>query len=131
MYIKKLLIGICCTILLIVSPFLVIAAPSPFSEGLDKTAGETGHIGDNSSSIWTLDNLPGAIGKMIGGVLSLLGVVFLILTIYGGFTWMLARGNEQESEKARKIIADSIIGLIIVLAAYAITVFVGQINSKI
>ncbi|MBU0898153.1 MAG: hypothetical protein ABIJ83_02220 [Patescibacteria group bacterium] len=128
MYIKKLLIGICCTVLLIVNPFLVVA--SPFSEGLDKTVGETGHI-SASSSIWTPDNLPGAIGKMIGGVLSFLGVIFLILTIYGGFTWMLARGNEQKSEKAKKIIADSIIGLIIVLAAYAITVFIGQINSKI
>ena len=34
---------------------------------------------------------------------------------------MMARGNEQEVEKAKSLIRNAIIGLVIVLAAYAIT----------
>ena len=56
-----------------------------------------------------------------------MGVVFLILMIYGGYLWMLARGNEQEVEKAKNIIQNALIGLVIVLAAYAITALVRQI----
>ena len=46
--------------------------------------------------------------------------------IYGGFIWMNSRGNEQDVEKAKNIIRNSIIGLLIVIAAYAITKFVGD-----
>lgn len=51
--------------------------------------------------------------------LTFIGVIFLILAIYGGYIWMIARGNEQEVEKAKLIIQNSIIGLVVVLAAYA------------
>jgi hypothetical protein len=39
---------------------------------------------------------------------------------------MLARGNEQEVEKAKNLIQAAVIGLMIVLSAYAITAFIGQ-----
>ena len=44
---------------------------------------------------------------------------------------MLARGNDQEVTKAKNLLTDSIIGLIIVFAAYAITVFIGNFVSSI
>jgi cytochrome bd-type quinol oxidase subunit 2 len=62
--------------------------------------------------------------KVLGIVLSLLGLIFIGLMIYGGLTWMLAEGNEQKAEKAKQIILASIIGLIVVLAAYALTFFI-------
>jgi Type IV secretion system pilin len=65
-------------------------------------------------------------GTVIGAILSLLGVVFFLLVIYGGFRWMLAQGNEAEVEKAKQILTAAIIGLIIVLSAYAITRFIGS-----
>jgi flagellar basal body-associated protein FliL len=39
---------------------------------------------------------------------------------------MTARGNDQQVEKAKNLIIQSIIGLIIILSAYAITAFVGR-----
>jgi len=63
---------------------------------------------------------------MIGFVLSFIGVLFLILTIYGGINWMTAGGNEQKVEKAKTIIINAIIGLLIVLSAYTITSFIGN-----
>lgn len=64
------------------------------------------------------------ISSVIQTVLSLLGVIFLILLIYGGFLWMTARGNEQQVEKAKEVMYSSIVGLIIILAAYSISYFV-------
>lgn len=64
------------------------------------------------------------IGNIINVFLGLLGVVFLILTIYAGFLWMTSAGNEELVGKAKNILKSAIIGLIICLAAYAITTFI-------
>jgi len=39
---------------------------------------------------------------------------------------MMAEGNEQKVGKAKDLITNAIIGLIIVFTAYAITAFLGQ-----
>ena len=101
---------------------LVLIAPSVLAigYGLDTTA--TGGYGDGATKV---DNIPATIGKVVGAALAFVGVVFLILMIYGGFLWMLARGNETEVTKAKDTIIAAIIGLIIVLSAYAITSYIG------
>ncbi|MBU0619474.1 MAG: hypothetical protein ABII94_01395 [Patescibacteria group bacterium] len=64
------------------------------------------------------------ISAVIKIALSLLGVVFLLLMLYGGYLWMTARGNEQEVEKAKNIITSAVIGMLIVIGSYAITYFI-------
>lgn len=72
------------------------------------------------------------IGSIIQFILSFLGVIFFLLTIYGGFLWMTARGAQDQVGKAKKIIADSIVGLFIVLLAYTISsVVVGAIIGAV
>lgn len=66
------------------------------------------------------------IGKIIGAVLSFVGVIFMVLIVYGGLTWMTASGNEKQVEKAKNLIVQAVIGLVVVLAAYAITKFIGD-----
>lgn len=61
------------------------------------------------------------IGTIISAVLGLLGVLFLILTIYAGLLWMTAGGNTDNVKKAKSILLNSVIGLVIVLSSYAIT----------
>ncbi|MDP2631063.1 MAG: pilin [Candidatus Uhrbacteria bacterium] len=68
--------------------------------------------------------LPDAVGNVIYAAISILGVVLIILIVYAGFKWMLAQGEEQKTKEALSLITNSIIGLIIVLAAYAISYFV-------
>lgn len=63
-------------------------------------------------------------GDIIRIILSFLGVIFLLLIIYGGFLWMTAQGNDTQVDKAKKIIINSTIGITIVLLAYAITWFI-------
>jgi len=64
------------------------------------------------------------IGIVINILLSVVGVIFTILMIYAGYTWMVARGDDSKIDKAKKVITASIIGLIITLAAYSISHFV-------
>lgn len=68
-------------------------------------------------------------GSLIGAVLSFVGVIFLILMIYAGILWMTAGGNQEQVSKAKNLITSSIIGLIIVFGAYAITSYLGQVIS--
>jgi len=97
-------------------------------EGLNQTA-QKGYFNKNITTEITADsglmvNIPKTVGSVIGTILSLLGVAFMSLIIYGGFIWMFARGNDQAVVKAKGIIETAIIGLVIVLSAYSITVFV-------
>lgn len=65
-------------------------------------------------------------GVIIGIILSFVGVIFLVLMIYAGLMWMTAQGNQERVNKAKDLMINAVIGLIIVMAAYAITSFVGQ-----
>lgn len=71
-------------------------------------------------------SLSAGIGGIIGAGLSFLGIIFLLLTIYGGFLWMFASGNEQQIEKAKTLIQAAVTGLVIILAAYAVTSLLGS-----
>lgn len=82
-----------------------------------QNAGET-HAGYANADIADV------IGNVVLTLLTLLGVVFIVLIVYAGFRWMLAQGEEQKITEARNLIIHSIIGLLIVLAAYAISYFI-------
>lgn len=108
----------------------IIALPAMAGDyGLGETVGQgklsqafsVKAVGSDSSSF-----ISSRLGLLIGAILSFIGVIFMVLIIFGGFMWMLARGNEQQVDKARDIITRAIIGLIIVLSAYAITAFIGE-----
>lgn len=92
--------------------------------GLNATAGKVtafaGQVGTQDTNF-----IQTKAGQIIGTVLSFVGVIFLILMIYSGITWMTAQGNDQQVTKAKDLLVNSIIGLIIIFAAYAITKFVG------
>ena len=64
------------------------------------------------------------VASVVAIVLGLVGSVFIVLMIYGGFLWLTARGNKEQVEKATKIIRDSIAGAAIIIGAYVITYFI-------
>lgn len=72
-------------------------------------------------------NVPVLIGSVLGKVLGFTGTIFFVLVVYAGILWMTAAGNEEQTTKAKKILGAAIIGLVIVLSAYAITTFIGGI----
>ena len=56
--------------------------------------------------------------------LTLLGIIFLVLIMLAGYKWMTSQGNQEKVDEAKKEITRAIIGLIIIMAAYAITSFI-------
>lgn len=69
-------------------------------------------------------NLVEIVGNVVKIVLTLLGVVVLVIIIYAGFLWMTAGGNEDQVKKSKQWLINAVIGLALILAAYAISSFV-------
>ncbi|PIT94527.1 hypothetical protein COT98_03370 [Candidatus Falkowbacteria bacterium CG10_big_fil_rev_8_21_14_0_10_39_9] len=89
------------------------------STTIDQTSALTNKAGFNTS--FSVGEIVAIIIRM---ALGLLGIIFLVLLVMGGYQWMTAGGSEEQVEKAQSRIKNGIIGLVIVLAAYAITAFV-------
>lgn len=89
---------------------------------LQQSAGET--VGKGAAEV-----TPGQIvGTFVNAAVGVLGVVAVILLVYGGGLWLTAAGSPEKVAKAKKVIISTIIGVIIVGLAYAITSFIlGQV----
>lgn len=85
--------------------------------GLTEAANETGLKGGST-------DITKIVADFVNVALSMVGVIFLILFIYGGFKWMLSRGDSKEIEEAQGILKAAVIGLVIIFSAYALTNFV-------
>lgn len=98
-------------------------APTVLAQaGMDKlkdVAGAAGVPGSASDA-----SLASIVGVLIKQVLSMVGIILVILVIYGGLMWMMAGGNDEKVSKAKKVLSNATIGIIIIFGAYAITAFV-------
>lgn len=93
-------------------------------QGLNTTASQAGfsisdEYGDNSArySLLTI------IGGIINTILGLTGVIFLVLILAAGEMWLTAGGNSDQVEKARGLIFNAVIGILITFSAYIATNF--------
>ncbi len=64
------------------------------------------------------------VASIIKLALSFLGIIAVILILIGGFKWMTAGGNEEQVGDAKKWIYSGVIGILIILSAYALANFV-------
>lgn len=64
------------------------------------------------------------VANIINVFLGLLGILFVVLLLYGGFLWMTARGDSKQVDKAKDLIKEAVIGLTIILSAWAVSYFV-------
>lgn len=108
-------------LLFLTSAQLVLAAePAPgvnkAQSGLDETANKGG-----LKTATTETDLPTIIGRVVGAVLVFVGAIFFGLILWSGFGWMLAKGNEEKINEAKETIFGAVLGLMVVLGAYAIT----------
>lgn len=67
--------------------------------------------------------------SLVNVVLGFLSLVAVVIIMYGGFTWMTAAGNEDKIKTAQDILKAAVIGLIIILASWALTNYL--INTAI
>ncbi len=64
--------------------------------------------------------LPILVSYGVKTFLSILGIIFIILMLYAGYLWMMAKGDEEQINKSKSTITRAIIGLIITVGSYAI-----------
>ncbi|MDP2586274.1 MAG: hypothetical protein Q8P32_00675 [Candidatus Komeilibacteria bacterium] len=81
---------------------------------LDDTAKDSNIFSDDKPAPTVFEY----VGRFINLFLAFLGVIFLVIVIYSGFTWMMAKGNQQMVDDAVKHIESAAIGIIIILLSY-------------
>lgn len=62
--------------------------------------------------------------SLINWMLAILALVAVILILYGGFLWLTSRGEEEQIEKAKRVLINAGIGLLIILASWAIVLYI-------
>lgn len=67
------------------------------------------------------DNLGEIVASLLNIAYVAAGVFFLIQVVIGGIQWINAGGDPKNLESARGRITNAVIGLVIVVAAFAIT----------
>jgi hypothetical protein len=80
--------------------------------------------GQNSSSLSDNNDIRLIVVRIIRRILELLGLIFLVLIIFAGFKWMTSGGDEEKVTSAKKLLTNSVIGLVIILVAFSIATFV-------
>ncbi|HDQ22387.1 MAG TPA: hypothetical protein ENN28_00235 [Candidatus Uhrbacteria bacterium] len=114
-------------ILIIITILLVFNLFTPASLAGLKFGDATRLMGKTSAEAGVVrGSLPGIAASIIQFLLGLVGIIFFILFLYGGFAWMTAGGSEEKIIKAKKIIINAVIGLAIVILAYSITYFIAS-----
>lgn len=66
------------------------------------------------------DSLKTVVLRMVNYFLTFLGIVAVIMVIYGGVTYVTAAGNDDAIGKAKTIIMYALIGIIIILLSFAV-----------
>jgi cytochrome bd-type quinol oxidase subunit 2 len=74
----------------------------------------------------TSNTVGGIVATVIEAFLTLLAIIFVILVLIAGYKWMTASGNEEKVKEAKTQLRHAIIGLAIIIMAYAITHFIFQ-----
>lgn len=63
--------------------------------------------------------------------LGIVGIIAVVLIMFGGLRWISAAGNEQTIGDAKEIIVAAVVGLVIALLSYSILVFINPRFTQI
>lgn len=114
---------LCVVFLFIMSCFLVVEAVGAQDDFWSASKHLT-NIGQKVNLVGEDVDMPTTIGRIINGILGFLGVACMGFIIYGGLRLMTAGGNDEVVQQARQTIKWALIGLIVVIGAYALSYYV-------
>ncbi|PLX26623.1 hypothetical protein C0583_06330 [Candidatus Parcubacteria bacterium] len=103
---------------------------------LADSTGYNSNTGSSDATLWgqTAEGVQNRIGlgnddpryiiaNIINLALGFLGIIAIVIIMYAGFMWMMSGGNPDKISLAKKTLISGIIGLIIVLSAFALASF--------
>jgi hypothetical protein len=67
------------------------------------------------------------VSRIVKAVLGFLGLLTLIMFIYGGFLWLTSGGNEKQVKKGKDTLVWAVLGLALIFFSYAILKFVLEV----
>jgi amino acid transporter len=127
--IKYLLVTLACFSLFFNSNQALATTPTGDESPWLKKVQDSGlkQIGNTS---YEVDDKPSDLREIIANiiqiVIGMLGVIFSILILVGGYRWMTAGGNQEKVTSAQKTITTAAIGLLIILSSLAITWYITE-----
>lgn len=103
------------TILLIIAN--AIGANLAMAQAIDPTQDQPAIIAQLSGG---QTGLRGIVLTIINFFLTFLGLLAVIMVIYGGFLYVSSAGNEENVNKAKKILLYAVIGIVVIIASFAL-----------
>lgn len=94
----------------------LLAVPVAAQYGLDVVGTKAGY--DTKETVFSINV------KVVNGALAVLGIIFLAVMLYAGVRWMTARGKDEYVDKAKDAVSAAVMGIFLVLLAYALTNFI-------
>ncbi len=103
------------------SLMLLLSAGSFFTASATDMFGESDLTSIGTTTGLQNTSVQGIVGNIIKSVIGLFGIVATAFIVYGGILWMTSGGEEEKVKKAKKLMISGIIGMVIIVSAYAIT----------
>ena len=113
-------------IMLVAVFFLTLSGGAILAQSnlLSDSTKQMGDFGNASYGQKEAPYLPFLIGRIIQVVLSILGIILVILIVRSGYRYMTAGGEVKKVDDAKKEITNAVVGLVLCIAAYAISAYV-------
>ena len=105
---------------------LALSTAVNFALAQDIGVNYAGNLGLQAASETDIRTL---IVNIIRYALTFLGIIAVVMIMYGGFIWMTSNGQPDRVQKAKNILIAAAIGLIIVISAFAIVTFIVSITG--
>jgi ABC-type transport system involved in cytochrome bd biosynthesis fused ATPase/permease subunit len=68
----------------------------------------------------TVSNLDTVISSLVASVIGLVGIAFIVMLVFSGYSYISAAGNKEALARAQHSFMNAFIGLIVTLAAWII-----------
>lgn len=92
--------------------------------GVDKVGGAFGEVDEP-------DDVRNKFVVIMKIVISFLALIFTLVIMWGGYTWMTSQGNQDKASEAKKWLTRGVIGVVVVLSALLIVTFVFNTSNSV
>ncbi len=75
-------------------------------------------------------NVDDLVTKLVNILLSFAGAIAVIFLVIGGFRYVVSQGNEEAMERAKKTLLSAIIGIVVIIMAFAVVNIVNNLLTK-
>ena len=103
---------------------------NPPAPGYCMVAGKCQLVNPAPNQLVDFRNFGQLMAKFIDILLYFAGAVAVVFLVIGGYQYVTSRGNEEAMEKAKKTITAAIIGIVIIIMAFAIVQIVNTFLTQ-